>query len=121
MYYKDFSFQIAYSDDFANSDESATYIAIDYQKVIFEKVGFAENIALELHAGHSSGDYWDDYDIGSYSDYSVGVSTDVKGFNFKVAYLVNDIDDEDEVNSNEFRNDNAVNFTVSKTFELGSF
>ncbi|QBY04922.1 hypothetical protein E2K93_11245 [Thalassotalea sp. HSM 43] len=122
LFYKDFSIQMAYSDDFANTDESATYVAIDYQKVVIEELGFAQNIAIELHAGHSSGDYWDEYDIGSYSDYSVGVATDIKGFNFKVAYMVNDIDDEDEIGSNSaFRNDNAINFSVSKTFSLGTF
>jgi uncharacterized protein (TIGR02001 family) len=121
LFYQDFTLQLAYSDDFGNSDKSATYVALDYERVIVEKLGFAQDISLVLHAGHSSGDYWDKDDIGSYSDYSIGVATDIKGFNVKVAYLNNNIADSMETNSGAFANDNSINLTVSTTFDLTSF
>lgn len=121
LFYRNFTLQAAYSDDYGNTDESGTYVALDYERVLIEKLGFADNITLVLHAGHSSGDYWDEYDIGSYSDYSVAVSTDIQGFNVKVAYLVNNIDEEMKLDNGAFLNDNMINFSVSKTFDLTSF
>ncbi|MFD2166328.1 TorF family putative porin [Thalassotalea euphylliae] len=121
IFYGAFNIEIAYSDDYANTDETGTYVAINYEKLIRENLGLLENVTLTLHAGHSSGDYWDEYDIGSYSDYSIGVSADVKGFNVSLAYLFNDVDSEYEVDDGEFRNDDVLMLSVSKSFELGQF
>lgn len=121
LYYGDFKLELAYSDDFTNTDASASYVGINYEKTLKEQMSVFENITLTLHAGYSSGDYWEDYDIGNYSDYSVGLSSEVKGFEINLNFLFNDIDDGMDVDSSAFRNDNTINLTVSKTFDLGSF
>lgn len=123
LFYRGFAVQLAYSDDYLNFGESATYVGVDYEYVVSEKISFLENVSIALHAGHSSGDYWDKNadDIGTYSDFSVGIAADIKGFNVKLAYLANGIDDGMEVDDGPFINEDAINITISRTFDLASF
>lgn len=103
LYYGDLSLSYAYSNDYANSDLDASYIAIDYSYSI------NESISLDLHAGHSFGDFWDGY---GYEDYSIGLSGSVAGLDLSVAYLDNSLD----VAETDDLDDSAVVFTVSRTF-----
>ncbi|MBR9868244.1 MAG: hypothetical protein GYB20_13350 [Oceanospirillales bacterium] len=110
LYYGDFGFTMAYSDDFFNTGESAQYYSVDYSHSITEEV------SLDLHAGYSTGDYWGKADIDDYQDYSVGISGSAAGLDLSAAYLFNSIDNVDETDSGAFRNDNTLLLTVSRTF-----
>lgn len=111
LYYGDLALGVAYSDDFFNSGQSAHYLSIDYS------IGITEEVSLDLHAGHSGGDYWDgDTDINEYQDFSVGVSGSVAGLDLSATYLFNSVDSADESDSGAYRNDNTLLLTVSRTF-----
>ncbi len=64
--YKDFSTKFWYAPDFVNSDEAAWYIEANYSFAL------PSDFALDLHAGYSGGDFWDQAG-GEYFDYSIGV------------------------------------------------
>ncbi|MEH6473320.1 MAG: TorF family putative porin [Halopseudomonas sp.] len=110
LYYGDLKLEYAHTNDFANTSETSQYVALDYS------YGITEMVALDLHAGHSFGDYWDDLDIGDYSDFSVGVSGNVAGLDLSAAYLFNNVDSDMEVDSGLFANDETILITVSRTF-----
>jgi uncharacterized protein (TIGR02001 family) len=57
-----------YSWDYAGTDRSATYV--ETNATLGLPLGGLE---LSLHAGYSSGDYWDDVNGQGYLDYAVGV------------------------------------------------
>lgn len=103
LFYQDFTFSFAYSNDYANSDKDASYLSVDYS------YGITEQVSLDLHAGHSFGDYWDNY---GYEDYSIGVSGSVAGLDLSLAYLDNSLDVAETNNSD----DSTVVFSVSRTF-----
>ncbi len=98
------------ANDYFNTGKDGQYLALDYS------YGLTEQVSLDLHAGYSFGDYWDDLDIGDYQDYSIGLSGSAAGLDLSVAYLVNDITSGNEVDSGVARNDNALVFTVSRSF-----
>jgi len=108
--WKDLSLTYAIATSYVNSDKDGQYLALDYS------YGLTEQVNLDLHAGYSFGDYWDDLDIGDYQDYSIGLSSSVAGLDLSVAYLVNDIESGNEIDSGVARNDNALVFTVSRSF-----
>lgn len=110
LYYKDFTLGYNHTNDYFNTSETSQYVALDYTLAI------AENVNLDLHAGHSFGSYWKDLDIGAYSDFSVGISASVAGLDLSAAYLINDIDSDMNVDNGLFRNDDALVLTVSRTF-----
>lgn len=110
LYYGDLGLTFAFSNDFFNTDESAQYVALDYS------YGLTDEISLDLHAGHSFGDYWGEADINDYSDYSIGISGSLAGLDLSAAYLFNDIESDDETDTGAYRNDNMLLLTVSRTF-----
>ncbi len=118
LFYDNFTFEIQLTNDFAATDESALYIAANYNYPLANSWAQLENISLSLHAGYSSGDYWDTYDIGAYSDYSLGVGADFLGLNLSLNYLFNNIDTQYKNARGYFRNDNLVKFNISKTFNF---
>lgn len=101
--YRDFTFTYAYSNDYVNSGDDGSYIAVDYS------YSLTEILSLDLHAGHSFGDVWDDY---GYEDYSIGLSASIAGLDLSVAYLDNNLD----VSETDDFDDSTVVFTVSRTF-----
>ncbi|SEF96027.1 TorF family putative porin [Marinobacterium lutimaris] len=110
LYYGNAYLTYGYADDYFNTGESGQYIAIGYSQPL------PMDLSLDLHAGHSFGDYWGEADINDYEDYSIGLSGSYAGVDLSVAYLFNSIDKADEYNSGLFRNDNTVVLTVSRTF-----
>jgi len=117
--YAEFEFQLGWKDlaltwatasDYVNSGEDGQYLALDYS------YGLTEQVNLDLHAGYSFGDYWEDLDVGDYQDYSIGLSGSAAGLDLSVAYLVNDIDSGNDADSGPFRNDNTLLFSVSRSF-----
>ncbi|AZT85577.1 hypothetical protein EHN06_19620 [Marinobacter sp. NP-4(2019)] len=110
VYYGDLKLEYAFANDYVNLGEAAHYVALDYSYAVTEQV------SLDLHAGHSFGDYWDDIDIGDYSDFSVGASTSFVGLDLSLAYLFNDLNSDQEIDNGAFSNDETVLLTVSRSF-----
>lgn len=111
LYYRDISLTYAYADDNFNAGESASYLAVDYS------YGLTDEVSLDLHAGHSFGDYWGDEGIGDlddYSDYYVGISGSFVGLDLSAAYLFNSGLSFD-TDSGAFRNDDMFLVTVSRS------
>lgn len=102
-FYKDFAVLYAYTDDYINSGDDYHYLALDYSTAINDQVN------IDLHAGYTSGDAYDD---AEYSDFSVGVSGSVAGVNLSLAYLTNDV----KGSKTDDLDDDTVLFTVSRSF-----
>lgn len=109
LYYGDLAATFAFSNDYANLDESAQYVALDYS------IAVNDDISVDLHVGHSFGDYWGKADIDDYQDASISVSGSVAGVDLSASYLINNIDSADETDSGAYRNDNALIVAVSRS------
>ncbi|KEA64173.1 hypothetical protein ADIMK_1419 [Marinobacterium lacunae] len=110
LYYGNASITYGYANDYFNTGEAGQYLAVDYSHPL------PYDMSLDLHAGHSFGDYWGKVDIDDYEDYSIGLSGSFAGLDLSAAYLITSIDSEDETDSGLFRNDNALVVSVSRTF-----
>jgi len=100
-----------YTNDYGGSDLDLHYTEINYG---WE---FAENWSLDLHYGYNFGDAIDDGEgFDSYSDYSVGVSTEVSGFGLSLAYLDTDMSGDYKVSSGLYKNSGTVLASVSYAF-----
>lgn len=106
LFYNNGTLTYTFAPDYLNSGEDGQYLSLDYN------VGVSEKVSLDLHAGHSFGTYWDDFDIGAYSDFSVGVSTHFSGVDLSANYLFNDVDT--KINQGAVRNDNTLQVTLSR-------
>lgn len=109
LYFGDLAATFAFANDYANLGESAQYVALDYSIVI------NDDISIDLHAGHSFGDYWGKADIEDYQDMSVTVSGSAMGLDLSAALLANNIDSADETDSGAFRNDSTLILSVSRS------
>jgi uncharacterized protein (TIGR02001 family) len=108
----------AYAPDYFNSGETAHYLAADYGYELAESAGVFEGVSLDLHYGYSFGDYWDEWDIGDYFDYSIGVSASWGRADLSLAWLDNAVDSGERVNSGAFANDSTFLFTIATTFDF---
>lgn len=97
--YQDFTFGLAYSDDYYANAGTYFYLYGGYSYAL------TDNLALDLHIGHNE---YDD-SAASYLDWSVGLSTEVLGAGLSLAYVDTDIDDCNLC-------DSRVIFSVSKSF-----
>lgn len=109
----DFSgFRVAYwyTNDYGGSDLALHYSEINYG---WE---FAENWSLDLHYGYSFGD--SEVLDSNYSDYSIGVSTEIAGFGLSLAWLDNDISSDSWLYSGDdlFNTDSTVLASVTYAF-----
>jgi uncharacterized protein (TIGR02001 family) len=98
-----FSGALWYSNDFGGSDENALYLEGE------AGIPLPKDLSLNLHAGYSFGEYWDDVDGDKYFDYSVGVGYTLEQFELELAYVDTDRDDLDD----------RIIFSVSTTFPWG--
>ncbi|MFC4309079.1 TorF family putative porin [Steroidobacter flavus] len=73
-----------------------------------------KDFSILLHAGYSTGDYWDNAFGDDQIDYSVGVGYTVGKFNLALKYV--DTDGDIVYKSDEFNNEGRVIFTVATTF-----
>jgi len=111
LYYGDFALTYTYAGDYFNTGMDGQYVALDYS------YGITDEVSLDLHAGHSFGDYWNGSDdINEYEDYSVGVSGSAAGLDLSAAYIITSIDDGDETDTGAFRNDDTLLISVSRSF-----
>ena len=112
------SIQWAYANDYFNTGDAAHYLAADYGYELAETAGVFEAVSLDLHAGYSFGDYWDEWDIGDYADYSIGVSAAWGRAELALAYLYNSVDSAEKVSRGPYQNDDTVLFTVSTLIDF---
>jgi uncharacterized protein (TIGR02001 family) len=75
------------------------------------------SFSVLLHAGYSTGDYWDNVFGDDQFDYSIGVGYTMGGFNMALKYV--DTDGDVVVASDAFNNEGRVLFTVATTFPRG--
>jgi len=97
--YEDFTFGLAYSDDYYANAGTYFYLYGGYSYAL------TDNLALDLHVGQNE---YDD-SVASYLDWSIGLSTEVMGAGLSLAYVDTDIDDCNLC-------DSRVIFSVSKSF-----
>ena len=100
----------AYAGDYFNTGEDGQYLSLDYSHPLME------NLALDLHAGHSFGEYWGKVDMEDYEDYSVGLSGNWAGFDLSAAWVMTSVDKDAEIDTGLFRNDDTLVLSVSRTF-----
>lgn len=111
MDYQGFRVAYWYTNDYSGSDLAYHYTELNYS---YE---FAENWNLDLHYGYNTGDALDDGEgFDSYSDYSIGVSTELAGFGLSLAWLDTDISGWYKVDSGTYKNTDTVLATVSYAF-----
>lgn len=98
--YKDFTFGLAYSDDYYANTGDFYYIYADYS------LALSEAISLDFHVGQNE---FSDSSSASYLDWSVGLSTEVLGAGVSIAYVDTDID-------GSYLADRRFIFSISKSF-----
>lgn len=76
-----------------------------------------QNFSVLLHAGYSTGDYWDNAVGDDTLDYSVGVGYTLNKFNLALKYV--DTDTDVVVTDDVFNNEGRVIFTIATTFPWG--
>ena len=97
--YKDFTFGVAYSDDYYANSGNFIYLYANYSYAI------SDAISLDLHVGQNE---YDD-SSASYMDWSVVLSTEVLGAGVSLSYVDTDID-------GSYLADSRVIFAISKSF-----
>ena len=108
--YKAVSAKLWYAPDFSNSGDSATYIEGNVA------LPLPSDFSLALHAGYSSGDYWDAVNDGGYFDYSVGVSKSIGKFALTLKYVDgSDLESSDGTPGDVFTSESKVWFSIATT------
>lgn len=107
-----FKGKLWYSNDFGGDltegDTSAIYIEAN------ATIPLPENFSVLLHAGLSTGDYWDDVNGDDVIDYSVGVGYEISHFGLALKWV--DTETDVVVKDDVFNNEGRVIFTVATTF-----
>lgn len=120
--YKMFDARVWYTNDYGDTSDSAWYTELN---VSFD---LPVGLTLDLHAGRSFGDYWDQVATeaeselgttgidGEYTDWSLGLAYTAGYFDLNLRYVDTDTDSALEVNSGAFANDSRMVFSVSTSF-----
>lgn len=107
-----FKGKLWYSNDFGgdatDGDTSAIYIEAN------ATFPLPESFSITLHAGLSTGDYWDDVNGDDVIDYSLGVGYEVGNFTLGLKYV--DTDTDAVIEDDVFNNEGRVVFTIATTF-----
>jgi uncharacterized protein (TIGR02001 family) len=110
--YSWFDGKLWYSNDFGgdstDGDTSAIYAEAN------ATFPLPENFSFLLHAGLSTGDYWDDVNGDDVIDYSVGVGYDIGNFSLGLKWV--DTQSDVVVRDDVFNNEGRVVFSVGTTF-----
>ena len=108
--WNDLTVGFAYSDDYYAETDEFWYLYADYS------LALPNDFALDLHVGHNmleeDGGFLSS-DEDAYTDYSVSISRDFGGFNWALAYVGTDLDEEDVFDTQWA--DGAAIFTLSKS------
>ncbi|MCS6117365.1 TorF family putative porin [Shewanella baltica] len=109
--YKGFRVAYWFTNDYGGGDVDYHYAELNYS---YE---FVENWSLDLHYGYNMSDVLDDGEgSDSYSDYSVGVSTELSGFGLSLAWLGTDLSGDQKVSDGAFKTSDTVLASVSYAF-----
>lgn len=117
--YDIFSAKIWYSNEFlgdfgedlaGGDDTDAFYIEGN------ATIPLPQNFSILLHAGLSTGNYWDNAIGDDVVDYSVGVGYAAGKFNLALKFVGNDTGDVPEIESDANSQEDRVLFTVQTTF-----
>jgi uncharacterized protein (TIGR02001 family) len=107
-----FKAKLWYSPDFGgdstSGDTAAWYIEGN------ATIPLPADFSVLLHAGYSTGDYWDDIYTDDLIDYSAGVGYTFGKFSLALKYV--DTDSDVTVETDAFNNEGRVVFTVATTF-----
>jgi len=113
--YEWFEGKLWYSNDFGGDategDTSAIYIEGN------AAFPLPQNFSLLLHAGLSTGDYWDDVNGDDQIDYSIGVGYTAGNFDLALKYV--DTDSDVVIEDDVFNNEGRVIFSIATTFPWG--
>jgi uncharacterized protein (TIGR02001 family) len=100
-----------FGEDLAGGDDTdAFYIEGN------ASIPLPNNFSILLHAGLSTGDYWDNAIGDDVVDYSVGVGYATGKFNLALKFIGNDTGDVPEVDIDANSQEDRVLFTVQTTF-----
>jgi uncharacterized protein (TIGR02001 family) len=99
-----------YSWDYAGASRSATYL--ETNATLGLPLGGLE---LSLHAGYSSGDYWDDVNGEGYLDYAVGVGKRLSRFDVALKFI-DGSDLPDLAGSDVFSTDRKLVLSIATQF-----
>jgi uncharacterized protein (TIGR02001 family) len=123
-----FDLKYWYSWDLYNSDETASYVELNAS---FPLPHLPAGLTLNLHAGHSFGDYFDALEdaaladdpgnytgsSASYSDYAVGLGATLGAFDVEARYVLTGAEGNYwDVERGVFENDGRFVLSVSTTF-----
>ena len=100
-----------YGGDTTDGDTAAFYVEAN------ATIPMPSNFSITLHAGLSSGDYWDDINGDDVIDYSVGVGYTAGNFDLGLKYV--DTETDEVVEDDVFNNEGRVVFTISTTYPWG--
>jgi uncharacterized protein (TIGR02001 family) len=113
--YQWFDAKLWYSNDFGgdttDGDTSAIYVEAN------ATLPLPANFKFLLHAGLSTGDYWDDIAGDDVIDYSAGFGYDVGNFSLALKYV--DTETDAVVTDDVFNNEGRAIFTIETTFPWG--
>ncbi|MGL4714122.1 MAG: TorF family putative porin [Shewanella sp.] len=106
-------FRVAYwfTNDYSGTELDYHYGELNYS---YE---FVDNWSLDLHYGYNFGDALDDGEgFDSYSDYSIGVSTELAGFGLSLAWIGTDRNGNQKVSDGVFKTSDTALASVSYAF-----
>ena len=113
--YQWFDTKLWYSNDFGgdttDGDTSSIYLEAN------ATLPLPANFSFLLHAGLSTGDYFDDVAGDDVIDYSAGFGYDVSNFSLALKYV--DTETDAVVTDDVFNNEGRVIFTIETTFPWG--
>lgn len=106
--WQDLTVGMAYSDDYYAETDEFYYLYADYS------LALPNEFSLDLHVGlnflEEDGGFLSS-DEDRYTDYAVGISRDIAGLNFALAYVGTDLDDDDVFGTDWA--DGIAQFTIS--------
>lgn len=111
--YEDFRLAYNYANDHLNLGLANQYIALSYTAVL------PQELSLELHAGHSFGELYDDpavLGLEEYTDYSISLSKTLADFDLKASYINTDISGAYRVDSGHMANQDTLLVSISRSF-----
>jgi uncharacterized protein (TIGR02001 family) len=109
--YKQFSAKYWFTDDYGNTDESASYVEANFNAEL------PAEFSLGLHVGRSFGDYWSGgFD---YADYSIALSRAFGYFTGKLMVVTTDANGDFKVEDDVFNNEARVILSISTTLPWG--
>jgi uncharacterized protein (TIGR02001 family) len=94
-----------------NDDVSAWYLEAN------AAIPLPADFSVLLHAGYSTGDYWDNAFGDDQTDWSAGVGYSNWNLNFALKYI--DTSGDIDVTTDEFNNEGRVVLTIATTFPWG--